>query len=114
MKSRSPGHLLKRMAERHGIAIRDLKPREGTESRMTLWMTGELFQAASRILLSEQTLNRGYFYPDFIRYLVEEHGQGRQDHTQRLWNLFILEIWHRLFVDRISSAELTRLLQGQG
>jgi len=112
IKSRSPGHLLKRLAARHGITIRDLHPREGTESRLTGWMTGDLFQAASRILLSEQTLDRGYFYPDFIRYLVEEHGQGRQDHTQRLWNLFILEIWHRIFIDRTPVKEMTGCLVG--
>lgn len=111
MKSRSPGHLLKRMAERHGIAIRDLKPREGTESRLTKWLTGELFQTASRLILSDRAMERGYFYPDFIRYLVEEHRSGRQDHAQRLWNLFILEIWHRIFADRIPLAELTRLLR---
>jgi len=112
MKSRTPGYLLKQLAARHGIAIRDLNPREGTESRLTGWMTGYLFQAASRILLSEQTLDRGYFYPDFIRYLVEEHGQGRQDHTQRLWSLFILEIWHRIFIDRTPVKEMTGCLLG--
>ncbi len=112
MKSRTPGHLLNQMAARHGIEIRDLHPREGTESRMTGWMTGDLFQVASKTLLSEQTLGRGYFYPDFIRYLVEEHGSGRQDHTQRLWNLFILEIWHRLFIDRTPVKEMTGCLVG--
>jgi hypothetical protein len=31
---------------------------------------------------------------------VDEHLTGRVDHTTRLWNLAMLELWHQTWIDR--------------
>jgi len=31
--------------------------------------------------------------------LLDEHARGRRDHSPRLWSLFMLESWFRMFVD---------------
>ncbi len=51
------------------------------------------------LLLSERARQRGYFNQAFIRRLVDRHRRGAWDHTQEIWLLLMLELWHRRFVD---------------
>ena len=51
-------------------------------------------------LLSAKSLGRGYFSPEAIKYLVEEHTSGRAEHAGQLWALLMLELWHQRFIDR--------------
>jgi hypothetical protein len=45
-------------------------------------------------------LNRGYFTPEGIRRLLEDHANQRNDNSAKIWALLILEIWFRVFMDR--------------
>ena len=62
------------------------------------------------VLGSARTRQRGYFQGPFIDRLVREHLSGRRDHTLRLWQLLVFELWHRHFADRpaISAAPVVR------
>ena len=55
-------------------------------------------------LLSPEAMGRGYFRPEALRLIVEEHISGRRDHGHRLWALLTFEVWHRLFIDREVSS----------
>ena len=50
-------------------------------------------------LLSSRARQRGYFEPDAVRALVDEHVSRRADHTAHIWALLMLELWFRQFVD---------------
>ena len=63
------------------------------------WFRNELRSLMEETLLSPQSLSRGYFNPDTIRDLVTQHTSGQFDHSYRLWNLMVLEHWHRTFLD---------------
>jgi asparagine synthase (glutamine-hydrolysing) len=43
---------------------------------------------------------RGIFAPAGLRALVDQHVAGRADHGHKLWNLMVLELWTRKFLDR--------------
>ncbi len=43
--------------------------------------------------------NRGYFRPEIVSQLLNEHAEARRDHSDRLWALLVLELWHREWVD---------------
>jgi asparagine synthase (glutamine-hydrolysing) len=62
------------------------------------WMRSELRPWVEAMLLSPQSLDRGYFQPAYIRKLVAEHMNGR-DHTRRLGILLALELWHQQFMN---------------
>ncbi|CAK9102345.1 Asparagine synthetase [glutamine-hydrolyzing] 1, partial [Durusdinium trenchii] len=57
------------------------------------WFRDELRSLLEETLLDERTFERGYFRPESLRRLVDEHVSGTQDHAYRLWNLVCLEQW---------------------
>lgn len=50
-------------------------------------------------LLSEKSLNRGYFNSDFIRKLIDEHMSGKENYAQLLGLLLTFELFNRMFID---------------
>lgn len=62
------------------------------------WLRGELRGYARDVLLSPECLGRGYFRPEAVRRLLDEHAAARADHADRLWALLVLELWHREFL----------------
>ncbi|MGH9769790.1 MAG: asparagine synthase (glutamine-hydrolyzing) [Blastocatellia bacterium] len=91
-------HLLKR-------AFADLLPPENVNRRkmgfgvpVGQWFRGPLRELLQDALLSQQSLARGYFREPEVRRLIEEHLERRADHSFPLWNLLMLELWHREFL----------------
>jgi asparagine synthase (glutamine-hydrolysing) len=74
--------------------------KQGFGVPLAKWFRGELKDPAAEILLDARTRSRGYFNPNGIRSLLNEHLSGRADHSHRIWALLVLELWHRTFVDR--------------
>ena len=63
------------------------------------WFKGGLTDVFADVLGSTTTRQRGYFQPAFIERLVREQLSGRRDHTLRLWQLLVFELWYRQYVD---------------
>jgi asparagine synthase (glutamine-hydrolysing) len=63
------------------------------------WFRDELRELVTDTLLDSRTLNRGYFSPEAVRQLIDEHTSSQWDHSSRLWLLLVFELWHRRFVD---------------
>lgn len=98
-QGRSGKHLLKK-------AFADLLPTENVDRPkmgfgvpIGRWFRGPLREALRDALLSEQARARPYFNPQEVGRLVEEHLGDRADHSSKLWNLFMLEMWHREVVE---------------
>jgi asparagine synthase (glutamine-hydrolysing) len=62
------------------------------------WFRGKLFGFAHELLLSDTARARGLFDPAAVAALLDRHRAG-EDHGERLWNLVVLETWHRELVD---------------
>jgi asparagine synthase (glutamine-hydrolysing) len=63
------------------------------------WFRGGLTDLFSDVLESARTRQRGYFQPAFVSRLLQEHLGGKRDHTLRLWQLTVFELWHRQYLD---------------
>ena len=92
-------------------AIRGLVPehiltrkKQGFGVPLGVWFKGGLTDVFADVLGSPRARQRGYFQPAFIDRLVQEHLSGRRDHTLRLWQLLVFELWHRHYVDAPEPA----------
>jgi len=63
------------------------------------WFRGPLRDFLRDTLLSPRCLNRGYLEPATVQALVEEHVSGRRNWQSQLWDLVVLELWFRTFID---------------
>jgi asparagine synthase (glutamine-hydrolysing) len=62
------------------------------------WFRTILRPWIENILLSDRSLQRGYYNPEYIRTLITEHMAGA-DNTVRIGALMSIELWHRQFID---------------
>jgi len=65
------------------------------------WFQNGMREFVREMLFSETTMNRGYFNPEYVKWLVDEHFAGRRDFNQEIWSLLCFELWHRLFIDKV-------------
>ena len=63
------------------------------------WFRHELREMTHDVLLDQRAAQRGFFRPEVVRGLIEQHEQGVFDHAYRLWALLVLELWMREWVD---------------
>ncbi len=99
MKGLETKYILKKAME--GIVPREILYREKQGFGMPLneWINSQLRERIHSDLSDRRTLERGYFEKTYIQILLNEHSKGRRDHSMPLWLLWMLELWHRKFVD---------------
>ena len=76
------------------------RPKRGFGTPIDLWMKGRLGKLMDNALSPEVLQARGCFDPDYVRWVRSEQDSGRRDFSQHLWALFVLELWHRAYIDR--------------
>jgi asparagine synthase (glutamine-hydrolysing) len=91
---------LKELARRRGLPD-DLvdRPKQGFGVPIGSWLRRELRPWVEELLHEERIAARGYFQVEPVRRLLGEHLDGTADHTYKLWNLSMLELWHRTWID---------------
>jgi asparagine synthase (glutamine-hydrolysing) len=100
LRGRTTKWALKELAGRRGLPA-DLvhRRKQGFGVPVGAWMRNELRGWVEDLLLDPGSLGRGYFDPDAVRALVGAHLDGTTDNTYRIWNLAVLELWHRCWID---------------
>jgi asparagine synthase (glutamine-hydrolysing) len=63
------------------------------------WMRGELAAVSRDTLLDATARKRGLFQPAAVESLLAAHARG-EPRGQQIWNLMMLELWFRAFIDR--------------
>jgi asparagine synthase (glutamine-hydrolysing) len=91
-------------------AIRDLlpasiinRPKMGFPTPWSAWLSGPKAEWTERLLMEPRSLARGLFKSEAVRQILHDHNNGRHDHTDQLWRLLNLELWHRIFIDADSD-----------
>src|ERR1700691_418812 len=106
MRKGAQKFILKKLAARVGVPSEVLnRPKQGFALPLGSWMRGELKELVLTTLLDTQTLQRGYFNAAGIRRMLDEHFQGRRDHSARLWRMLIFELWHRNFLATVGTTK---------
>jgi asparagine synthase (glutamine-hydrolysing) len=103
--------LLKRLAERYVPHHAVHRRKVGFTVPLTRWFVGPWARFVRQALLSDQSLERGYFRPDVVRRIVNDHLDQRVDREQGIWVLLAIEMWHRIYVDGDGSAHAAEQVQ---
>jgi asparagine synthase (glutamine-hydrolysing) len=86
------------------------RPKMGFGVPIDHWFRGELKECACDLLLSRASTARGYFHTAVVERLIDEHAAGIGAWHYQLWNLVVLELWHRTFIDRRPAGPPARAL----
>ncbi|OGA01782.1 MAG: asparagine synthase (glutamine-hydrolyzing) [Betaproteobacteria bacterium RIFCSPLOWO2_02_FULL_64_12] len=80
------------------------RAKHGFALPLVRWLRGVLGDTVRDVILDRHALARGYFRPREVTKLFERHAGGAVDESHRIWQLLMLELWHRQFVDACPSS----------
>ncbi len=75
------------------------RKKQGFGLPISEWINAQLREKIHGDLSDRRFSERGYFEKSYVQTLLNEHAKGRRDHSHALWLLWMLELWHRKFVD---------------
>jgi asparagine synthase (glutamine-hydrolysing) len=75
------------------------RPKMGFGVPIDHWFRGPLRDVLREVLLSRRALDRGFLTPQAVATLVDEHLTGQRNWHYLLWDLIVLEVWFRTFID---------------
>ncbi len=77
------------------------KKKQGFGLPVAVWLRNDAdFQHYVRdVLFAPRSIARGLFEPRFIEHLLAEHERGSWDHSRGIWQLVVLELWLRRYLD---------------
>jgi len=88
-------------------AVAPLLPREivrgkkrGFSIPAAAWLRGELAPFARETLAPETVRRQGFFRPEAVTRVLDDHVAGREDHSRQLWGLLAFTLWHERHVER--------------
>ena len=68
------------------------------------WLRGKLEPFARETLSAETVRRQGFFRPDAVTRLLDDHVAGREDLSRQLWGLLMFTLWHERHVERTPGA----------
>jgi len=82
------------------------RPKMGFGAPISSWFRNDLREMAQDLLLSPRAVQREYFRAPVVAQILDEHLHEHADHGEDLWDLLILEVWHRTFIDARASVRV--------
>ena len=62
------------------------------------WFRGPWYKTFQAVVLGSDSPAKGWFQIEHVERLWEEHTKQGYDHSKKLWCLFQLVLWHRMFI----------------
>lgn len=92
-------------------AVGDLLPKSivyrrkmGFPTPWRAWLEGPQLDSLESLLLEPRAMGRGLFKAEALQRVFTEHRNRVKDNSDRIWRLFNLELWHRVFLDSEKST----------
>jgi len=73
--------------------------KQGFSSPDQSWYMQQLVQYIRSVVLSERSLERGFFQKGYLEKILDEHVKGKDNHRLLIWSLLSFEWWNRIFID---------------
>jgi len=98
-------HVFKRAASTILPAEVLARRKQGFAVPIGLWFRGRLRDAFAGTLQSDRARQRGYFDATYVDRLIAEQVSGKREHSLRLWQLLVFELWHQRYLDQAWSQQ---------
>jgi len=101
-------YILKKLGLHLGVPREAIyRRKQGFSMPLVRWIKTELREQFLDVLADPVTAGRGYFRPQAVKRMLDEHFTSRRDHSGTLWQLLVFELWHRNFLGQFAknSAE---------
>jgi asparagine synthase (glutamine-hydrolysing) len=76
------------------------------------WLRGDLEPFARETLSAETLRGQGFFQPEAVTRLIDDHVAGREDLSRQLWGLLAFTLWHERHVERAPGAIVPERVAG--
>ena len=74
--------------------------KEGFSIPIKNWMKNELKPMMMDALSESKVKDAGFFDPRYVNRLINEHLQGSENHSHRLWALMMFHMWRDIYLKR--------------
>jgi len=64
------------------------------------WLRNELKEMVLDVLSPAQLKRTGFFNPEYVKELLNQHFHGVKDNSRPIWGLLTFMLWHRTFMER--------------
>ena len=71
--------------------------KQGFSIPAAAWLRGELEGFARDLLAPETVRRQGFFRPEAVTRLLDDHVSGREDLSRQLWGLLCFSLWHERY-----------------
>ena len=103
-------YILRKLGEKY-LPIEILKrQKQGFMFPVAYWFRNELYNFLHQYFNQSTIIKEGFFRRDYVKRLIEDHRQNKNDNHVRIWMLLNLDIWYRLYIDGESIDSLKSIL----
>lgn len=88
-------------------------PKRGFVVPLKLWLRGRLKPTLQRLLAPARLSEQGLIRADFFERYAAPHVTGAADHTHRLWNMLMFQLWWEVYIVRRPLDELRAEIRGR-
>ena len=113
LKDGQSKYLLRRVLDKRVPRSIIERKKSGFAAPIAEWLRGPLAPMTNELLLDGRLRNRGIFNDREVTRLWREHRSRQADHEHRLWQLVMLELWFREFIDRPGGTGQQTALAGR-
>ncbi len=93
-------HLLKQYARGRLPAAVLQRPKKGFGTPLGRWFRNELRDLVGDVLAPRRIRDAGFFRPEAVSRLLEDHWRGRRDNRKPIFNLLTFAMWHESLLRR--------------
>jgi asparagine synthase (glutamine-hydrolysing) len=104
LKDGQSKYLLRRILDRKVPRSIVERGKRGFAAPIGEWLRGPLAGMTHELLTDGRLRDRGVLDPRAVSRLWDEHRTRKAEHPHRLWQLVMLELWFRQFIDQVPAA----------
>ena len=78
--------------------------KQGFSIPAAAWLRGELEPIARETLSPHALRRQGFFDPNVVTRLIDDHVARRQDHSRQIWNLLVFSLWFDRYAAPAAAA----------